>query len=293
MVLLAAGTGACAPPSQYRYSAFVPAARPLAWDGRTEPEGTLRLEGAASNSNVYENLAPQLHDTALLVPTLTFEGSAAIALGSKVEVGLRGAWASYDSAVQTAAGAMPVPNAPPSWGAGPEVRLAFPLADGGRLKLGVAGSLMDMQVSYAEWQLTGSQATAGGSTFPCSPSPNCVAGYELHATATESHWVTTIAVVPSYAFGDHGEYGHAFFGLTATTGFQNDGFTNTATTGSTVNTFWPLWIASLGYGVPVDVFRFSAMLFLPLTGSGSPVSYGFGGMLTAGIAVPLWEASRR
>ena len=36
------------------------------------------------------------------------------------------------------------------------------------------------------------------------------------------------AVVPNFAFGPGGEYGHLFVSLGFTTGFENDGFTNKA-----------------------------------------------------------------
>ena len=102
--------------------------------------------------------------------------------------------------------------------------------------------------------------------------------------------VYTLALYPSYAFGERGEWGHAFAGMTMTSGFQNDGFTNQASTTSTVNTFWPLAIASVGYGILLgDMFRVSAQVFKPLTGGGSPVDYNIGGMLTLGIEAPVFE----
>ena len=87
---------------------------------------------------------------------------------------------------------------------------------------------------------------------------------------------------PRIPSGAQGAYGHVFAGITATTGFQNDGFTDTAQTGSTVNTFWPLFIVSAGYAVPIDVVRLSGTVFKPITDPGSPVNYSVGFMLTLG-----------
>jgi len=55
----------CAPASTYRNSAFVPAARPLSWDGRTAEGGRLRLEVAADMGAVKPNDSPKHHDRAL------------------------------------------------------------------------------------------------------------------------------------------------------------------------------------------------------------------------------------
>lgn len=280
----------CSPVTQYRYSAFVPAARPMAWDGRVAPGGSLRFEGSATNTNVIENVTPQLHDTAVLVPSLTLDGSVTLAVDSKVELGVRGVYASYDSAQDSAVGTMPVPHAPPSTGLGPEVRIAIPVADKGRFKIGVGLQALSMTVPYSAWQL----GCAQGST--CVVPRGTVAGtgaaYSLMHTDSETHWTTTLAILPSYSVGEEGQYGHVFGGLTATTGFSNDGFTDTYSSGSTVSTFWPLLIASVGYGYAFDIFRISASVFRPLTSAGSPVDYSLGGFLTLGVAPRLWEGKR-
>ncbi len=85
-VIAAAG---CVPQSTYRYTALVPAARPLSWDGRTTRSGLLRLEGTAVIESIRRELAPQPHDTALYAPRATLEGAAAIAVTSGLELGAR------------------------------------------------------------------------------------------------------------------------------------------------------------------------------------------------------------
>lgn len=274
----------CAPETPYRYSAFTPSARPLAWDGRTSKAGTLRLEGTASNVFVSENITPQVHDTALQVPTWTVEGAALIAVSKNVELGLRGAYASYDWATPSAVGTMPVPGASSSWGIGPEVRIDVPLDREKRFHLGIGGNVVDYQVPYAQWTLTGTGSA-------CNPSPTCVQGYSLTNSQTEAHMSYSLAILPSYAFGDQGEYGHVFGGITATTGFQNDGFATQSQNGSTINTFWPLWIASAGYGVLLDdLVRLSGSVYRPLNTGGNTVNYDLGFFITAGFDINLFGA---
>src|SRR5579859_2809513 len=132
--------GGCAPVTQYRYSASVPAVRPIPFDGRTPRAGSLGVEGTLGGTSVDPNLAPQLHDTAVWVPKVTAEGAALIAVSSHVQLGLRGAYAAYEWAQPSAVGTMPVPNAQGSWGIGPEIRMSFPLDPGKRFALGIAAN---------------------------------------------------------------------------------------------------------------------------------------------------------
>jgi len=116
-----------------------------------------------------------------------------------------------------------------------------------------------------------------------------VNSYSLGTSGTESDLVYSFGIVPSYAFGDEGQYGHVFGGITATTGFQNQGFTNTQQSGSSVSTFWPFWIFSAGYAGSIDMLRLSAMIYKPVTDESSPVNYGLGFIFTVGLAIPAWD----
>jgi hypothetical protein len=292
--VIAAGTVGCSPISQYRYSAVTPTAQPIAWDGVVEREGFARFEGTVVGSSVNQNLLPQINSTALMVPQWTVEGAAVIAVAKYVELGVRGAYSAYQWTQPSAFGTMPVPDAPPTWGAGPEMRLSIPVDKAKHFAIGIVGNVMVTSVPYAEWTLTGPLSTTNPT--PCVPSATCVqttgvniGNYTLSSTQTETHFVWTLGFVPSYSFGPEGAYGHVFVGLTATTGFQNLGFTDTAQTGSTVNTFWPLFVASAGYGGSIDALRLSGAFFKPLTDGNSPVDYGFGFMFTVGVAAELWE----
>jgi len=281
-------TGCLAPTTTYRYSAYAPAVRPVPFDGRTAPAGTLHFEGTATNTWVQENEAPQIHDTALFIPRWTAEGAVLLAVSSHVELGVRAAYADYAWAQQTAVGTMPVPNAPASLGWGPEVRLSFPLDEQKRLALGLAGNFMSYQVPYAEWTLVNPAVAATGNP-PCSPSAATCDGYSLVDTKSESHTVYSVGIYPSYAFGDRGRYGHVFALLGGTNGFANDGFTNQASNGSTVTSVGPIWIVGGGYAIGYEWFKASALVYLPMTDRSSPVEYGPGMMFTIGVNAPLWS----
>lgn len=282
-----AALAACAPVTQYRYSAVTPTAQPIAWDGRTEKEGFARFEGTVVGSSVNENLFPHVDSTALMVPQWTVQGAGMLAVAKVLEIGVRGSYSAYQWTQPSAVGTMPVPDAPPTWGVGPEMRIAVPLDKERHFYFGIVGNVMVTTVPYAEWTLTGPLASPV--TPACTPSATCVQSYTLSSTQTETHFVWTLGLVPSYAFGPAGAYGHVFAGITATTGFQNDGFTDTQQSGSTVNTFWPLFVASAGYAGSIDALRLGAQIFKPITGNDPPVDYGLGFLFTVGVAAELWE----
>jgi hypothetical protein len=285
--------GCEAPLQTFRYTGVTPAARPLAWDGRASKAGSLRLDGSMTQETVIQNRTPVLHDTALFVPEWTAEGSAAIAVTDEVEIGLRGSYASYDWATTSAAGTMPLPSKPSTWGVGPELRVAIPFDDKKQFVLGLAANLTRNQVPYAEWSLTGASSPNGVLT-PCTPSRTCVEGapgnyYVLHDERSESHLTYSLGVYPSIAFGDNAEYGHAFLLINATNGFANDGFTDTPTNGSSIRVTGPLWILGAGYGISVDWVHAAGSVFVPITDEQSPVNYGVGFQLTLGANLELWS----
>jgi hypothetical protein len=271
----------CAPETQYRYTASVPAVRPIAWDGRTPKAGSLGVEGALTHTAITPNLFPQIHDTAVWVPEWTGEAAAFIAVSSRVQLGVSGEYAAYEWSRPNAEGTMPVPGAPGSWGLGPELRAAFPLDPERHWAIGVAGNFMSYSVPYAEWTLTGPTSTTG--TPACVPSATCVNDYKLFDTRTGSHWVYNLGVYPSYAIGDHGQYGNIVAMVGATSGFKNDGFTNQPTNGSTVDSVGPIFILGAGYGYRYDVMHASAFVYRPITDSGSPVDYAFGFQFALGV----------
>jgi hypothetical protein len=280
----------CAPQTPYRYTAMVPPVRPIAWDGRTARPGTLRLEGNLAANDVIENLAPQVGDTALLVPKATAGGAALLTVTSGFELGVRGEYAAYAWNIPSAVGTMPLPNRPSVWGIGPEFRGAFPLDKQKKFALGFAANVMHYNVPSAEWVLTGPGSTA--STSPCVPSPTCVYGYQLASQMTEGHWDVSLGIYPSYGFGKGGEYGHIYAMLGAHTGYSNEGFTNVAYNGSTLSTNI-VFLTGFGYGVELSPFHVAVMIIKPLTDGDSAVNYGFGSMLTAGLDLPLWSNDGR
>lgn len=278
LVLAALALPACAPTTTYRYSAFVPAVRPIAWDGETPRQaGTLSAEGTLAGTTIEPNLFPQVGDTAVLLPKWTAEGTAVIAVSSRVQLGVRAAYASYDWAQASATGTMPVPGASASWGIGPEIRASFPLDSARRVWLGLAGNIVSYQVPYAEWELqTATPAASICTATTCD-------GYSLYDTRTEQHMVYSAGIYPSFDFGPAGRYGHAFGVLSGTNGFKNDGFTNQPSNGSTVETAGPIVIVGAGYGFRHEWMHASALLYWPMTNSSSPVDYGPGVQLTVGV----------
>ena len=266
----------CAPTTTYRNTAYVPAVRPVPWDGKGPQAPALVLEGSATYTAVSENLVPQVGDTALLIPRWTFEGSALFALSKNVQLGMRASYAAYDWAIPSAVGTMPVPGGPSAWGLGPEVRLSFPLDERKRFALGIGGNVVSYQVPYAEWQLTS-----------CIASPGCVDGYTVAKQSTESHLVYSLGFYPSYSFGEHGEYGTAFALLTGTSGFQNEGFTNQSSQDSTLKSNGPIFIVGGGYSVRYQGLHALALAYKPTTGEGSPVDYSFGVQLALGVDIDL------
>jgi hypothetical protein len=282
---------ACAPQTQYRRSAYVPAVRPIPFDGRIASPGTLRIEGTATGTGVSENLAPQVGDSALLVPKVTLEGSAMVAVTPHAEFGLRASYADYAWRQASALGTMPVPSETASTGYGLEVHVALPLSKDGKVSVGFAGNVMLYHVPYAEWQLTG--VGSSPPTPDCVPSTTCVSGYTLHDTRADDPLVYSLGLYPSYAFGDHGELGHIVGVIAATSGFKNNGFSDQPANGSTLDSVGPIWTLGAGYGFSRDWGRLSGLLYRPITDGSSPVDYGFGVEITLGINVELWSSKEK
>ncbi|MBI2391975.1 MAG: hypothetical protein HYV09_20455 [Deltaproteobacteria bacterium] len=284
--LAAAG---CTPATPYRYSAMVPAARPIPFDGRTADPGDVRVEGAVSKSTVVTNHTPELHDTAVWVPQTQVDGSATIAVSKKIEVGGRFSYASYDWARPSASGTMPFPTRPTLIGAGPEVRAAFPLDREGRFTFGLAFNFMQYRLPIAQWTKT--DACGAGQTCYVDHATGSFGDgttYRLDSQRLESKWTWALGLYPTYAFGPSGRYGHLIGHVGWHEGFQNDGFTDTTSSNGAVKSAGSITILGLGYGFRWKPLRLSAMGFAPLTSSRSPVSYLMGALITVGCDLELF-----
>jgi len=221
--LLACAAAGCAPTTPYRYSALTPAPRPIAWDGRPADRGSLRVDATLVETSVRRNDFPKPGDTALRVPLHTVDGAATIAVTNGLELGARFSYVAYAWSTESATGTQPLPNDPSLFGWGPEVRLAGPLDDEGRWKLGFAGNLVNYAIPYAAWSL----GCAGGSA-------PCANGYQLTDQGTDHHYAMNLGLYPSVSFGPRGRYGALFAMLGGHTGFKNDGFATTPQAGSSV-----------------------------------------------------------
>ncbi len=273
----------CTPSSQYRYTGMVPAARPIPFDGRTAEKGTVVLEGSMTTQSVERNVAPVLHDSALHVPELTVDGSAAYAVSDHIELGVRLSYARYGWTEETAAGTPPLPDKPSMLGAGPEMRAKISLDQGDLWTLGIAWNLMRWSMPIAEWQKTGS----------CAPGPSCYVDpltatvsptyYQYASSTTQEAWLLSLSVLLSRAFGEHGEYGHVFGGFAFHQTFGNDGFTDSTSSNGQVQTKGYAPIVTAGYGIRLRPMRIGASLFLPMGGDSTSIMWGFGGQLTLGV----------
>ena len=264
----------CAPQTQYLNTALIPAAHALPWDGRTATPGSLRVEGTAVFADVNENLAPQIHDTALYVPNLSVEGAATIAVLRGIEVGARVALSRYSWSTPTAVGTAPLVGNPTVSGVGPEMRMMIPLDAAERWTLGIGGNIMNYQIPYAEWQMDGS----------CQGGPTCFGGYSLVEQKTSGHVTMNLAIYPSFAFGP--ELGHVFTGFSVHSGFKNDGFTNTPSSDQ-VEDAGLIFVWALGYGLDYRGLLLSMMVELPVTPGGAPISYTPGGSFSLGFKLDL------
>lgn len=284
---LTLAASACTPTTQYRYSALIPAAHPLSWDGRTAKDGTLRLEGTLTAATLVRNMNPQIGDTAVHVPNATLEGAAFLAVVPGVELGVRYSYAAYAWSDESAQGTLPLPSQPSVSGIGPEARFMIPFDRRREWTLGIAGNFMRYTIPYAEWELS-TMCTPGTTT--CVADPTSGATYHIFDERSEAHYTFNIAAYPSVALGRTGEFGHVFGGLSAHTGFKNQGFTNMVSNGSTIEDAGLIFSVGAGYGIKVDLLRLSGMVTLPLTSGDSPVNYGLGGFFTAGVDLELWES---
>jgi hypothetical protein len=293
LLTLASVTGCTAPSTPYRYTGLVPAAKPLPFDGTTAPDGSLRVEGNLTAQDTVQKPYAQLHDTALRVPEVTGDGAVMLAAARGFELGVRGSYAAYKWSQSATVGTMPVPSRGPTYGFGPEVHGEVRFGRTRAFGIGFGGNVVWNSVPYAQWNREGVDKAACSPGVTCAIDQNGVR-YALFTESRETHLTFTTAVVPSYAFGTAGEYGHVFASLGFTTGFQNDGFTNRPQNGSTITSSGLLFVPALGYGAHLwDTLHLSGMLFYPVTTYDSPIEYRVGGLFTVGVDFELWEGRER
>lgn len=271
---------ACAPRTAYRHSAAVPAARPLAWDGRTVPRDSVRVEGAATFTSISYDPVSQVHETALYVPDKTLDGVLTYAFTNRLELGVRGSYADGAWFHMSAAGTMPLPEGSRVWGVGPELRLMVPLQHDERFALGFAGNYMTYELPTARWSLDPA----------CAPPATCFDGYRRVATDVEGRWVANAAAYFSARLHERPAAGSLFGGVSAHEAFKNDGFTDQVSDsdGGTLEKDGFVAFLSGGYALVFQGARLSAQGFVPLAGSHA-VQYGPGLIVTLGGSIRLGE----
>jgi hypothetical protein len=284
------GLAACSPATPYRYSAMTPAARPIAWDGRTAGGGRLHVEGSIAGGSVVENYFPVIHDTALQVPRTTVEGAAHFSPTRGLEFGMRFSYVAYAWTRESAYGTMPLPSRPDLWGVGPEVRGSIPLDRGRKFALGLAANFMHYTIPFAKWVRSSCMQSA---TCVRTATPSGELTYALANQGTTEQWTYTLGISPSFDDGPEHRYGHVFGVLALTNGFKNDGFTDVSTSSSTIEDNGPIPIVGFGYGLSVYPIHVTLLTYYPITnGGGVGVNFGPGIMLAMGLDLKLWEAHR-
>lgn len=280
---------ACVPDTPYRNTAMTPASRPIGWDGRQKPAGTLHVEGEYGGRRIYENLAPELGDSALHVPSYDVGGSVTLTPVRGLDVGFRGSYAAYAWTKPTAAGTFDLPSSPNIFGVGPEVHGAIALDRGRRAQIGIAGNFLHYQVPYASYTRSDCLYASPGCSMNA-PQQDILthATYYLARSGSEEHWTYNLAVVPSYGFGEDAKYGSVTGMVGITTGFSNDGFTDVASSGSTVRDNAVVPYLGVGYSIALAPVR-ASILFYDALGEVRKVDYGPGLLLNVGLDLPLWR----
>ena len=259
---------ACAPLTAYRYAAFTPTARPIAWDGAVPERGEVQVEGSLAHTDVLPQFFPAEHAAALNLAATTAEGLVSVGLVRGLGLGLRATYANWAWSQPSAAGTMPLPGKPSMWGIGPELKVAFTIDPEQRFSLGFAANALLYQLPWAEWK-------AGDcSAFTC--------GYAPSRTGTDAKLVFAGGFYPSYALGEGGKFGQVFAMLAFHTDFKNDGFTNDKSANSTLQTDGLVPLAGGGASVRLGPVKLGGTVYLPLSSQGSSGAQRLGGMVTVG-----------
>jgi hypothetical protein len=275
----------CAPASPYRHTALAPSAQLPSFDGRTAPEGTLRVEGSVYAKGIVQDLLPQLGSTALWTPAFEANGTLALAVSDSVELGVRGAFAHGSWLTTSAVGTPPLGSERAYVGVGPELRATFFNRGGRGFALGLVLGAVASRVPTASWQRL---------SAPCSDPATCytdptslgLGNYRLTKTGNEDVLTTSAFLYPTYAFGEG--YGHVIGAFGVTSNFKNDGFSNSPN-GSPIEPAALVPVAGFGYGVSWHGARLSALGYVPLKASGEGVNYGPGAVVTVGGDLSLWK----
>jgi len=274
---LAASLAACAPLTPYRYTGMTPSAHPIAWDGYPSHAGEVHVEGSFQHTVVFENLFPEVHDTALEVAATSVEARASITPVRGLDIGVHAAFADEKWTSPTAVGTLPLSQHGTLFGIGPEVRASLFLDHRRRAALGIAASAMVYQIPWTGYERSGACSQFGDGN-------DCYAAVN---SGTDSDWVLQAGIYPSYSFGPDGKYGTAFGLVGIHTSFKNDGFATTQSNGSTIQEDGFVPYAGAGYGIHAEYIHANVMAFFPITID--TTSYGPGMMFTLGVDLPLWH----
>ncbi|GAC1590267.1 MAG: hypothetical protein NVS3B20_16990 [Polyangiales bacterium] len=171
-------------------------------------------------------------------------------------------------------------------GLGPEFHATVPLDSKNVWTVGFGGNFMHYSIPIAQW--TKVDQCAIGDVCATRSAVSGPTTYKLTDERTDGHWVYNVSVMPSVSLGAHGEFGRVLGLLGFHGGLKNDGFTDSTASKGAVEGTLPIPIVGAGYGFSLEHFHLSGLAYLPITSSNSPVNYGLGGMITAGVDLDLW-----
>lgn len=274
---------ACAPQTKYRNTAVVPAARPLAWDGRTagrdsfRVEGSLALEGGLADTDGVLQTVPEVGGTAVRVPETSLDGLVGIGLGEHVELGLRGSYAAYAWTRATTRGTMPIPSRSSLWGMGPEARFAFPIGD--FVTLGGAANLVYYRVPIARYERVDETCSHfSDGTIPTYSTQDCQ--YDLVDEGSQTTGAFSGALIVGINLDRAHEYGHFVASLSFAETFENDGFSDETSSSAKVSEDGLIPFLGGGYAFHADPLRASILGYFPVRSA--EIEYGPGLILSVG-----------
>jgi hypothetical protein len=285
IAIAAAALAGCVPQTTYRYTALTPAAKPIPWDGRASPGGTLHLEGSATETD--ERIVPEaagLHRTALYVSGFNADGAVLIEPVEGVAAGIRGSYAAYAWSHESTFGTMPLPNHPSIFGIGPEFRASIKFDRDRFFTLGIATNALHYSIPWAEYTRVGCRRAGG-----C-PVLGGRGEYDLTRSGSEDFFVLTAGLYPSFAIGRNARYGAVFAMAVLTQGFHNDGFTNVQSSDGKIGEH-SVGLLGGGYGFHAKWLAVAAGLYTPIMEDDQHV-YGPGGFLTFALTPRLWVRHR-
>ncbi|MCP4606372.1 MAG: hypothetical protein GY847_38650 [Proteobacteria bacterium] len=273
LICLACMCLACAPKTRYRREALVPG--PQAPPYRGEPLGQKHMEfqGQIAGNDVLESLAIP-HDPALWIPRFHFNASAMFGLLDFMDLGLlvtyaHGTWARY-----SAFGTPPMPSGGKHlFALGPQLGIAFKGMDG-KIFGGGYLSTQYVRIPWSEWELDGE--IIDGKIVPEH------AWYELRNDGTDHDIYYRIG---AYFGGRPLQWLALNVGFVLSDSWINDGFSDTPSSGSTLEHGGPTVMPVFGARFDIEMMFIETFITVPLSTEEAIDFMPFGWSFGAGVRI--------